>query len=114
MAEVASVVGVSRTRANALASRAREHLAASLAAVVVARAGRRDCRLLSGMLDGWDGQLTVTLREQLHRHIGRCATCSTRRDLELHPGRLLGQSPGEALAAAAADSLRHPPAHPMP
>ena len=58
------------------------------------------------MLAGWDGQLTVTLREQLHRHIGRCATCSTRRDLELHPARLLGQSPGEALAAAAADSLR--------
>ena len=106
VAEVASVVGVSRTRANALASRAREHLGAALAAVVVARAGRRDCRLLSGMLAGWDGQLTVTLREQLHRHIGRCATCSTRRDLELHPGRLLGQSPGEALAAAAADSLR--------
>ena len=106
VAEVASVVGVSRTRANALASRAREHLGASMAAVVVARAGRRDCRLLSGMLAGWDGQLTVTLREQLHRHIGRCTTCSTRRDLELHPARLLGQSPGEALAAAAADSLR--------
>ena len=106
VAEVASVFGVSRTRANALTSRARENLGASLEAVVVARAGRRDCRLLSGMLAGWDGELTVTLREELHRHIGRCATCSTRRDLELHPGRLLGQSPGEALAAAAADSLR--------
>ena len=106
VAEVASVVGVSRTRANALTSRAREHLGASLAAVVVARAGRRDCHSLSGMLAGWDGQLTVTLRDQLHRHIGRCATCATRRDLELHPARLLGQSPGEALAAAAADSLR--------
>jgi RNA polymerase sigma factor (sigma-70 family) len=104
--EVASVVGVSRSRANTLDTRAREHLEASLAAVVVARAGRRDCRLLSAMLAGWDGQLTVALRERLHRHIGRCATCSTRRDLELHPGRLLGQSPGEALAAAAADSLR--------
>ena len=105
VAEVASVVGVSRTRANALAARAREHLGASLAAVVVARAGRRDCRQLSGMLAGWDGELTVPLREQLDRHIGRCATCSTRRDLELHPARLLDQSPDEALAAAAADSL---------
>ena len=103
VAEIASVVGISRTRATALAARAREHLEASLAAVVVARVGRRDCRSLSGMLAGWDGQLTVALREQLHRHIGRCGTCSTRRDLELHPGRLLGQSPGEALAAAAAD-----------
>ena len=106
VAEVASVVGVSRARANTQASRAREHLEAGLAAVVVARAGRRDCRVLSGMLDGWDGQLTVALREQLHGHIGRCAICSTRRDLELHPGRLFGQSPGEALAAAAAASLR--------
>jgi RNA polymerase sigma factor (sigma-70 family) len=106
VAEVATVVGVSRTRANALAARAREHLEGCLAAVVVARAGRRDCRLLSGMLAGWDGQLTAALREQLHRHIGRCATCSTRRDLELHPARLFGQSPGEALAETAAAGLR--------
>ena len=105
-AEVASVVGVPRTRANALVSRAREHLEASLEAVVVARAGRRDCRVLSGMLAGWDGQLTVPLREQLHRHIGRCTVCSTRRDLELHPGRLLGLPPGEALAAAATSSFQ--------
>jgi RNA polymerase sigma factor (sigma-70 family) len=106
LAEVASVVGVPRTRANALASRCREHLEASLTAVVVARAGRRDCRLLSAMLDGWDGQLTVPLRERLHRHIGRCTVCTTRRDLELHPGRLLGLSPGEALAAAATSSFQ--------
>src|ERR1700689_5566199 len=100
VAEVATVVGVSRTRANALASRAREHLEGCLAAVVVARAGGRDSRVLSGMLADWDGQLTVQLREQLPRHIGRCPTCSTRRDLELHPARLFGQSPGEALADA--------------
>jgi RNA polymerase sigma factor (sigma-70 family) len=106
VAEVASVVGVSRTRANTQASRARGHLEDCLAAVVVARAGRRDCRVLSGMLAEWDGQLTPALREQLHRHIGRCAVCTTRRDLELHPARLFDQSPGEALAAAAAASLR--------
>jgi RNA polymerase sigma factor (sigma-70 family) len=38
VAEVAAVVGVSRTQANALASRARKHLEACLGAVVVARA----------------------------------------------------------------------------
>jgi RNA polymerase sigma factor (sigma-70 family) len=107
VAEVAAVVGVSRTQANALASRARKHLEACLGAVVVARAGRRDyCDWLSRMLADWDGQLTVPLRKQLHRHIGRCAACSTRRDLELHPARLLGQSRGDALAAAAAVGLR--------
>jgi RNA polymerase sigma factor (sigma-70 family) len=112
VAEVAWVLGVSRARANARAREAREHLEACLAAVVVARAGRRDCRLLTGMLAGWDGQLTVALREQLHRHIGRCPACSTRRDLELHPARLFGQSPGEALADAAAASLRVAPGPP--
>jgi RNA polymerase sigma factor (sigma-70 family) len=107
VAEVAAVVGVSRTQASALASRARKHLEACLAAVVVARAGQRNyCDWLSRTLADWDGQLTVPLREQLDRHIRRCAACSTRRDLELHPGRLLGQSPGDALAAAAAAGLR--------
>lgn len=111
-AEVAAVLGVSRNQANALASRAREQLEACLGALVVARAGQRDCGELSRMLAGWDGRLTVPLRKKLHRHIGRCAACSTRRDLELHPVRLRSQSPGEALAAAAADSLRVAPGPP--
>jgi hypothetical protein len=107
VAEVAPVVGVSRSQANALASRARKHLEACLGSVVVARAGRGNyCDWLGRMLADWDGQLTVPLRKQLHRHIGRCAACSTRRDLELHPARLPGQSPGDALAAAAAAGLR--------
>jgi RNA polymerase sigma factor (sigma-70 family) len=105
VAEIAAVVGMSRIQANALASRASRNLEASLGALVVARAGRGYCGWLATMLDGWDGQLTVPLRKQLHRHIGRCAACSTRRYLELHPSRLLGQSPREALAAAAAASL---------
>jgi RNA polymerase sigma factor (sigma-70 family) len=101
--EVAAVVGVSRGQASALASRARKHLEACLGAVVVARAGRRDyCDWLTRTLADWDGQLTVPLRKQLHRHIGGCPACSTRRNLELHPS----QSPGDALAAAAAAGLR--------
>jgi RNA polymerase sigma factor (sigma-70 family) len=103
VAEVAAVVGRSRGQASALASRGRKHLQACLGAVVVARAGRRDyCDWLSRTLADWDGQLTVPLRKQLHRHIGGCPACSTRRDLELHPG----QSRGDALAAAAAAGLR--------
>src|ERR1700722_6323089 len=113
VAEVAAVVGVSRGQANARASRARRHLDACLGAVVVARAGRRDyCDSLSRMLGDWDGQLTVPLRKQLDRHIGRCAACSTRRDLELHPAQPLGQSHGDALAAAAAAGLRVSPGPP--
>jgi RNA polymerase sigma factor (sigma-70 family) len=106
VAEVAAVLGVSRARANTLASSARKHLEACLVAVVVAGAERRNCDWLSTLLADWDGQLTVPLRKQLHQHIGRCAACSTTRDLELHPARLLGRSLGEALATAAAASLR--------
>ena len=69
VAEVAAVIGVSRAKANALASRARKHLEACLGAVVVARAGRGNyCDWLSKMLADWDGQLTVPLRRQLQRH----------------------------------------------
>jgi RNA polymerase sigma factor (sigma-70 family) len=101
VAEIAGVVGLSRAQASALASRARQRLEAGLVAVVVGRAGRRECDWLRMTLADWDGWLTIPLRKQLQQHIGRCAACSTRRDLELHPARLLGHSPGEALADAA-------------
>ena len=105
-AEVADVLGVSRSQAASLASRARDQLEACLAVLLVGRAGRDDCRELSELLAGWDGQLTPALRRRAHRHIGRCATCTTRRVYELRPAVLLGLSAGAAMAAAAAESLR--------
>ena len=105
-AEVADVLGVSRGQAASLASRARDQLAACLAVLLVGRAGRDDCRELSELLTGWDGQLTPALRRRAHRHIERCATCTTRRVYELRPAVLLGLSAGAAMAAAAAESLR--------
>jgi RNA polymerase sigma factor (sigma-70 family) len=105
-AEVADVLGVSRSQAAALASRARDQLEACLAVLLVGRAGRDDCRELSALLAGWDGQLTPALRRRAHRHIERCATCTTRRVYELRPAVLLGLSAGAAMAAAATESLR--------
>ena len=105
-AEVADVLGVSRSQAASLASRARGQLEACLAVLLVGRAGRDDCRELSALLAGWDGQLTPALRRRAHRHIERCATCTTRRVYELRPAVLLGLSAGAAMAAAAAESLR--------
>ena len=105
-AEVADVLGVSRSQAASLASRARDQLEACLAVLLVGRAGRDDCRELSALLAGWDGQLTPALRRRAHRHIERCATCTTRRVYELRPAVLLGLSAGAAMAAAAAESLR--------
>jgi RNA polymerase sigma factor (sigma-70 family) len=105
-AEVADVLGVSRGQAASLASRARDQLEACLAVLLVGRAGRDDCRELSALLAGWDRQLTPALRRRAHRHIERCATCTTRRVYELRPAVLLGLSAGAAMAAAAAESLR--------
>jgi RNA polymerase sigma factor (sigma-70 family) len=105
-AEVADVLGVSRGQAASLASRARDQLEACLAVLLVGRAGRDDCRELSALLAGWDRQLTPALRRRAHRHIERCATCTTRRVYELRPAVLLGLSAGAAMVAAAAESLR--------
>ena len=105
-AEVADVLGVSRSQAASLAARARDQLEACLAVLLVGRAGRNDCPELSALLAGWDGQLTPALRRRAHRHIERCATCTPRRVYELRPAVLLGLSAGAAMTAAAAESLR--------
>jgi len=111
-AEVAAVLGVSRNHANALLSRTRDQLEACLAVLLVGRAGRGECRELSGMLAGWDGRLTAALRKRVHRHIARCATCTARRAYELRPAMLLDLSAGAAMAAAAAESFRLAPGAP--
>ncbi|HEX5303334.1 MAG TPA: sigma-70 family RNA polymerase sigma factor [Streptosporangiaceae bacterium] len=100
--ELASVLGVSRNHAHALMSRARVQLEAALGALVVARAGRRDCPDLDAMLAGWDGQLTVLMRKRINRHMDRCGSCSRRREQELTPSMLLGVAPVLALPLAAA------------
>ena len=105
-AEVATVLGVSRNHAHALLSRARGQLETCLAVLLVGRAGRAECEQLAALLAGWDGRLTVLLRKRVHRHIEQCATCGDRRARELRPAMLLDLSPGAALAAGAADSLR--------
>ena len=65
VSEVAAVLGVSRNHAYALFSRARDQLEASVAVLLVGRAGRRDCAVLDGMLADWDGRLTARLRRRV-------------------------------------------------
>jgi len=105
-AEVATVLGVSRNHAHALLSRAREQLETCLAVLLVGRAGRGECDELATLLAGWDGRLTILLGKRVHRHIENCATCVDRRAHELRPAMLLDLSPGAALGAGAAISLR--------
>jgi RNA polymerase sigma factor (sigma-70 family) len=98
--EVAAVLGVSRNYAYTLFSRARDQLAASVAVLVVGRAGRRDCATLDSLLGDWDGRLTALLRKRVGRHIDRCQVCSDRRRQELTPALLYGLSPAALLATA--------------
>ena len=74
--EAAAVLGVSRNHAYTLFSRARAQLEASVAVLLVGRAGRRDCATLDGLLGDWDGRLTALLRKRVGRHIDRCDVCS--------------------------------------
>ena len=99
--EVADVLGVSRTYAYTLFSRAREQLEASVAVLLVGRAGRRDCAVLDGLLADWDGLLTARLRRRVGRHIDQCRVCSDRRRQELTPALLYGLTPVALLGMAA-------------
>ena len=101
VAEIASILGVSRNQAHALASRARDQLETSLGALLVARTGREDCAALSALLGDWDGQLTVLMRKRINRHIERCPVCGDRKRRELAPALLLGLAPVAALPIAA-------------
>ena len=114
--EVAMVLGVSRNHAHALFSRARDQLEVSLGVLLVARTGRMDCPALHAMLTGWDGQLTVPVRKQVARHIGKCPACSGRRRRELSAELLLSLSPAALLGAFAARdaAAAHGTAHAAP
>ncbi len=91
--EIAAILGVSRNRAHALLSRAEDQLAAALSALLVARTGGDDCDTLSALLEAGDGQLTVTMRKRIDRHIRRCRVCAYRSHRELGPRMLLGFTP---------------------
>ncbi len=106
VAEVAAVLGVSRNHAYALFSRAREQLAASVAVLLVGRAGRGDCPVLDALLGDWDGRLTARLRRRAGRHIDQCPVCSDRRRQELTPSLLYGIAPGALLGLAASHATR--------
>jgi RNA polymerase sigma factor (sigma-70 family) len=102
-ADLADALGVPRNQAHAMASRARDHFEAALGVLLVARSGREACPELAGILDGWDGRLTVLLRKRVGRHIRRCGVCGDRQRRELSPVALLSALPAAALPAA----LRH-------
>ena len=73
---LATVLGVSQSRAHDLASRARERLEQALGALHIALTGREACPVLGELLADWDGQLTEETRDLVVWHIQECQICA--------------------------------------
>jgi RNA polymerase sigma factor (sigma-70 family) len=101
VAEIAAILGVSRNRAHALLSHARDQLETALGVLLVARTGGEACAALSTLLEDAEGQLTVPMKNRIDRHIRRCRVCAERRRRELAPALLLGLAPLAWLPVAA-------------
>ena len=91
--DLADVLGVSVSQAEALVSRAQARFEASLGALLIARTGQESCPELAAMLSRWDGQLNVLLRKRITRHTEHCEQCSDRWRHELNPAMLLSMLP---------------------
>ena len=91
--DLADVLGVSVSQAEALTSRARARFEASLGALLIARTGQESCPELAAMMSRWDGQLNVLLRKRISRHTEHCEKCGDRWRHELNPAMLLSMLP---------------------
>ena len=74
--DLTMALGVSQSRAQALASRARGRLEEALGTLHIALTGREACPVLGKLLADWDGQLTEQTRDLVLWHIGECQTCA--------------------------------------
>ena len=77
--DLAAALGVSAEQGYTLVHRMRDRVDRSLGALIVARAGRKDCPDLADVLHGWDGEFTVLVRKRVARHIENCETCERTR-----------------------------------
>jgi len=74
--DLAIALGVSWSRAHALASCARGRLEKALCALHIASTRREACSTLRELLTGWDGQFTEQTRDLVGWHIEGCLTCA--------------------------------------
>ncbi len=94
--ELAIALGVPRSRAHALATRARKQLEQALRALHVVLTRRDACPALGTLLADWDGQLTEHTRDLVIWHIEECPACTQHRWGALRPAafsRLLPLAP---------------------
>ena len=97
--DLAIVLGVSLSRAQALAARARGRLEKSFGALRTALAGRDACPVVGELLADWDGELTEQTRDLVAWHIEGCPTCSHHGRDALRPTALSGLLPLAPLPA---------------
>jgi RNA polymerase sigma factor (sigma-70 family) len=91
--DLAIVLGVSLSRAHALASRAGVRLEKSFAALRTALAGRGACPVVGELLADWDGELTEQTRDLVAWHIEQCQICANHGPGALRPTALSGLLP---------------------
>ena len=86
-------------------SHARGELEKALAALFVARTGRRACAELDLLLNGWDGQLAASTRKQVSRHIEECDACADRSHGALRAAVRYGMAPLAGLPPGLRDEV---------
>lgn len=105
-AELAAAVGVTAEQCHVLVHRMRDRAQRAIGALVVARAGRRDCAELDAVLSGWDGRYTPVVRKRVGRHVERCAACGeASRKLAVVP--LVSAAPAFALPMGLRERTLH-------
>ena len=92
-ADLADILGVPRTQAQALATRARSRFTKLLGMLLAAWPARSRCPGAAGLLDNWDGTLTAALAKRLASHIRRCPVCGRIRHREFSPEMMLALLP---------------------
>lgn len=92
-AALGEALGTTAHAATVKLGRVRELVERSLGALLVSRAGRRDCPELDGMLGEWDGALTPLIRKRVARHIETCEICGERKRTMVNPLALLAAVP---------------------
>jgi RNA polymerase sigma factor (sigma-70 family) len=101
LAEVAAVLGISRSDAYGLFTRARDQLEASVGVLLMGWSGRGGCNEFEDSLYGRDSKLTPDLRARLSRHIAKCEACSDQYRRQMRPSLMLCLSVGALLSEAA-------------
>jgi RNA polymerase sigma factor (sigma-70 family) len=92
-ADLADILGLRRSQARALATRARARFTKLLGMLLAAWPARGRCPGAAGLLDSWDGTLTAALGKRLASHIRRCSVCGRIKHREFSPAMMLALLP---------------------